>query len=160
SAFRVLAVVMNRGHQGAGLLANRAHHVADLGCFRVVVLVLHAEGGCNRVDDDFTEPHPKVALEPLVQRFQLPNEQPNAFNRREVRQRLNPGDGQLLDNRRLRQGGGETVRYERTPLGGDEDGPDALGDLVSEERQTLGEAYRLMHFDEGLASARLAAGYG
>src|SRR5262249_25166729 len=59
SAFRVLAVVMNRGHQGAGLLANRAHNVADLGRFGVVVLVLHTEGSCNRVDDDLTEPRPK-----------------------------------------------------------------------------------------------------
>src|SRR5580704_3313486 len=119
-ALRVLAVMVDRLRQETDFFADCPHDVADLGHFGIVVLVLHPEGCGYRVDWDASEPDAEIALEPLVQRLQLPNELLDAGYGREVRQPFYPGDRQLLFDQCLFQPGGEAIGDEREPFGGNE----------------------------------------
>jgi hypothetical protein len=74
SARRLQSALARRSHRPTCRLVDPSQRVADLGCFRVVVLVLHGEQGGDGVDHELSEPDAVIILHALIERIELLDE--------------------------------------------------------------------------------------
>jgi hypothetical protein len=58
----VLAIVVDREHEGTNAFANVPHTGADVAHFRIRIFVLHAEEGCDRIDKHCPKPNVEPSL--------------------------------------------------------------------------------------------------